>query len=118
MIFNSFRTVLHVIHRMIEFVIREGPMFEALIMSRELENPMFSFLFDNESPAHIYYRWKLFSLLQGDTPTEWSEKEFRMFKNGPVWRPPIANFYTQGMSDDLVVDPDAPEIHKGALSVA
>lgn len=38
-----------------------------------------SFLFDNESPAHIYYRWKLFSLLQGDTPSEWKEKEFRMF---------------------------------------
>ena len=22
------------------------------------------FLFDNQSPAHIYYRWKLFSILQ------------------------------------------------------
>uniref|UniRef100_A0A1A9V280 U2 snRNP-associated SURP motif-containing protein n=1 Tax=Glossina austeni TaxID=7395 RepID=A0A1A9V280_GLOAU len=112
------KTVLHVIHRMIEFVIREGPMFEALIMSREIDNPMFSFLFDNESPAHIYYRWKLFSLLQGDSPNEWNEKEFRMFKSGPIWRPPIANFYTQGMSDELVVDPDAPEVHKGALSTA
>ncbi|EDW85779.1 uncharacterized protein Dwil_GK22959 [Drosophila willistoni] len=112
------KSVLNVIHRMIEFVIREGPMFEALIMSREMENPLFSFLFDNESPAHIYYRWKLFSLLQGDTPTEWREKEFRMFKEGPVWRPPVANFYTQGMPDDLVVDPDAPVVHKGALSNA
>ncbi|KAI8128559.1 hypothetical protein FF38_02695 [Lucilia cuprina] len=112
------KSVLHIIHRMIEFVIREGPMFEALIMSREIENPLFSFLFDNESPAHIYYRWKLFSLLQGDTPNEWSEKEFRMFKDGPIWKPPVANFYTQGMSDDLVIDPDAPESHKGALSTA
>ncbi|XP_065367356.1 U2 snRNP-associated SURP motif-containing protein [Calliphora vicina] len=110
--------VLHCIHRMIEFVIREGPMFEALIMSREIENPLFSFLFDNESPAHIYYRWKLFSLLQGDTPNEWNEKEFRMFKDGPIWKPPMANFYTQGMPDDLVIDPDAPEAHKGALSTA
>ncbi|XP_017002072.2 U2 snRNP-associated SURP motif-containing protein [Drosophila takahashii] len=112
------KAVLNVIHRMIEFVIREGPMFEALIMIREMENPLFSFLFDNESPAHIYYRWKLFSLLQGDTPNEWREDEFRMFKNGPVWRPPIANFYTQGMPDELVVDPDAPVVHKGALSNA
>ncbi|XP_039481026.1 U2 snRNP-associated SURP motif-containing protein [Drosophila santomea] len=112
------KAVLNVIHRMIEFVIREGPMFEALIMIREMENPLFSFLFDNESPAHIYYRWKLFSLLQGDTPNEWREDEFRMFKNGPVWKPPIANFYTQGMPDELVVDPDAPVVHKGALSNA
>nr|XP_013118904.1 unnamed protein product [Stomoxys calcitrans] len=112
------KTVLHIIHRMIEFVIREGPMFEALIMCREIENPAFSFLFDNESPAHIYYRWKLFSLLQGDSISEWNEKEFRMFKGGPIWKPPIANFYTQGMADELVVDPDAPEVHKGALSTA
>lgn len=86
---------------MIEFVVREGPMFEAMIMRREIDNPIFRFalnsalwkwiskmklnflprfLFENESPAHIYYRWKLFSLLQGDTPTEWRQKEFRMFK--------------------------------------
>ncbi|KAH8299955.1 hypothetical protein KR044_007950, partial [Drosophila immigrans] len=112
------KSVLNIIHRMIEFVIREGPMFEALIMSREMENPLFSFLFDNESPAHIYYRWKLYSLLQGDTPSEWREQQFRMFKGGPVWKPPVANFYTQGMPDELVVDPDAPVVHKGALSNA
>lgn len=112
------KTVLCVIHRMIEFVIREGPMFEALVMSREMENPLFSFLFENESPAHIYYRWKLFSLLQGDTPNEWREQEFRMFKGGPIWKPPLANFYTQGMPDELVVDDEAPEPHKGALSNA
>lgn len=65
---------------MIEFVVREGPMFEAMIMSREIENPLFRFLFENESPAHIYYRWKLFSILQGDPPNEWRQTEFRMFK--------------------------------------
>ncbi|XP_075165473.1 U2 snRNP-associated SURP motif-containing protein [Haematobia irritans] len=112
------KTALHIIHRMIEFVIREGPMFEAMIMCREIENPAFSFLFDNESPAHIYYRWKLFSILQGDSTSEWNEKEFRMFKGGPIWKPPLVNFYTQGMPDELVVDPDVPEVHKGALSTA
>ena len=33
--------LLKVVHRMIEFVIREGPMFEAMIMNRELNNPTF-----------------------------------------------------------------------------
>ena len=68
------------IHRMVEFVIREGPMFEAIIMNKEMSNPYFRFLFENQSPAHIYYRWKLFSMLQGDTPKQWNLEDFRMFK--------------------------------------
>lgn len=48
---------------MIEFVIKYGPTFEAVIMSRELNNPQFRFLFDNQCPGHIYYRWKLYSIL-------------------------------------------------------
>ncbi|XP_046685817.1 U2 snRNP-associated SURP motif-containing protein-like isoform X1 [Homalodisca vitripennis] len=35
------RNLLMLIHHTIEFVIREGPMFEAMIMNRELNNPMF-----------------------------------------------------------------------------
>lgn len=56
--------IVCLIHRMIEFVIREGPMFEAMIMNKEMGNPKFKFLFDNTSTDHIYYRWKLFSILQ------------------------------------------------------
>lgn len=37
----SFRAQLNLIHRMIEFVVREGPMFEAMIMNRELNNPQY-----------------------------------------------------------------------------
>ncbi|XP_059613579.1 U2 snRNP-associated SURP motif-containing protein isoform X2 [Phlebotomus argentipes] len=112
------RTLLALIHRMIEFVVREGPLFEAMIMNREIENPMFRFLFENDSPAHIYYRWKLFSLLQGDTPSEWREREFRMFVGGSVWKPPPLNFYTQGMPDELVPEDANSESNKGALSTA
>lgn len=57
--------MLALIHRTIEFVVREGPLFEAILMNREMNNPSFRFLFDNQSPAHVYYRWKLFSILQG-----------------------------------------------------
>jgi len=38
------------------------------------------FLFENQSPAHVYYRWKLYSLLQGDLQLRWRTLEFRMFK--------------------------------------
>ncbi|XP_013393846.1 U2 snRNP-associated SURP motif-containing protein isoform X1 [Lingula anatina] len=96
------RNLLCVIHRMIEFVVREGPMFEAMVMNRELSNPMFRFLFENQSPAHVYYRWKLFSILQGDSPHKWSTEKFRMFKGGSFWKPPPVNTYTQGMPEELV----------------
>ena len=33
--------ILKLIHRMIEFVIREGPMFEAMVMNKELNNPKY-----------------------------------------------------------------------------
>lgn len=112
------RPLLMLIHRMIEFVIREGPMFEAIIMNRELSNPAYRFLYENESPAHIYYRWKLFSLLQGDTVSEWKEKEFRMFEDGSIWKPPPLNFFSQGMPEELIDEDDLPEPNKGQLSVA
>lgn len=38
-----YRNLVMLIHRMVEFVIREGPMFEAMIMNRELNNPMFRY---------------------------------------------------------------------------
>ena len=36
--------LLCLIHRMIEFVIREGPMFEAMIMNKEFHNPKFQYV--------------------------------------------------------------------------
>ena len=33
--------LLRLINRMIEFVIRDGPMFEAMIMNKEINNPLF-----------------------------------------------------------------------------
>ncbi|KAG5678443.1 hypothetical protein PVAND_008116 [Polypedilum vanderplanki] len=112
------RPLLMLIHRMIEFVIREGPIFESMIMAREQNNPNFRFLFEFDSAAHIYYRWKLFSLLQGDTPLEWSEKEFRMFKNSSIWQPPKVCQFSQGMPEELISDDELLEPCKGQLSVA
>ena len=96
------RTQLCLINRMVEFVIREGPIFEATIMNRELNNPQFRFLFENQSPEHIYYRWRMFSLLQGDSKDQWSTREFRMFKGGSTWRPPLPNVFTAGVPADLL----------------
>lgn len=110
------RNLVMLIHRMVEFVIREGPMFEAMIMNRELNNPMFRFLFENYSPAHTYYRWKLYSILQGDVQKEWHTEDFRMFKGGSVWRPPPINPWTQGMPDELIEMEERQEPRRGSLS--
>lgn len=96
------RTQLCLINRMVEFVIREGPIFEATIMNRELNNPQFKFLFENQSPEHVYYRWRLFSILQGETKEKWATTQFRMFRGGAVWRPPLPNIYTSGMPLELL----------------
>ena len=39
--------LMRVMHRMIERVLKHGPLFEAIIMDKELNNPTFKFLFDN-----------------------------------------------------------------------
>lgn len=96
------KTTLMVVHRMVEFVAREGPLFEAMIMNREINNPLFQFLFDNKSAVHTYYRWKLYSVLHGETAKEWSKKKFRMFKGGSIWIPPTMPDYTKGMPDELI----------------
>ncbi|XP_051556088.1 U2 snRNP-associated SURP motif-containing protein-like isoform X2 [Myxocyprinus asiaticus] len=114
------RNLLSLIHRMIEFVVREGPMFEAMIMNREINNPLYRFLFENQSPAHVYYRWKLYTILQGESPTKWKTEDFRMFKNGSFWRPPPLNPYLHGTPEDEELeevddDDDEETSKKGAL---
>eukprot|EP00039_Didymoeca_costata_P010542 m.142018 g.142018 ORF g.142018 m.142018 type:complete len:684 (-) comp14870_c0_seq1:784-2835(-) len=82
------REIRQLIHRTIEFVIRHGPPFEALLMTRTSNDPKFKFLSNNMSMEHVYYRWKLFSVLQGDRVKRWNLDTFKMFKGGSTWQPP------------------------------
>ncbi|ETN86390.1 surp module [Necator americanus] len=81
--------LLLVIQHVVEFTIREGPLFEAMLMTRERTNPLFRFLFELNHPTHVYYRWRLFSISQGDTFLEWRREKFKMFDGGSWWQPPI-----------------------------
>ncbi|XP_041707163.1 U2 snRNP-associated SURP motif-containing protein isoform X1 [Coregonus clupeaformis] len=115
------RNLLGLIHRMIEFVVREGPMFEAVIMSKEKNNPDLRFLFDNKSQEHVYYRWKLYSILQGEPPSEWRTADFRMFRGGSIWRPPLLNPYLHGdeeAGDEEESPSQEEELKKGQLKTA
>ncbi|KAJ3416402.1 U2 snRNP-associated SURP domain-containing protein [Chytridiales sp. JEL 0842] len=93
--------VVMLIHRTIERVITHGPQFETLLMEREFRNPQFSFLFQNESLDHVYYRWKLFSLLNGDSKYSWPTEAFSMFDEGAQWIPPSVPFDDDNGADEL-----------------
>lgn len=88
---------------MIEFVVREGHVFEAIIMNKEKNNPDYRyvtvllitvfaqnppvhctisslefflrFLFDNKCQDHVYYRWKLYTILQVLSFIFWNESK-------------------------------------------
>lgn len=110
------KRIVMLVHRMVEFVAREGPSFEAIIMNREIQNPSYRFLFDNQSPIHTYYRWKLYSVLQGESQKNWSQKMFRMFDGGSIWISPPVHDYTEGMPIDLILQSSAGESESEATN--
>ncbi|KAG0238169.1 U2 snRNP-associated SURP domain-containing protein [Actinomortierella wolfii] len=114
-------TMVARIHKVIERVLVNGPEFEQALMDREGNNPEFAFLTDFKSPEHQYYRWKLFSLAQGDTITRWRTEPFRMVEGGPKWYPPIMPFTDEvAEEDERMVDMSLDDLErtytKGSLS--
>lgn len=57
-------------------------------MEKESKNEKYNFLFQDNSPEYYYYRWKIYSLLQGDNHQQWKTNPFQMYLNGPIWIPP------------------------------
>ncbi|CAG8617970.1 2093_t:CDS:10 [Rhizophagus irregularis] len=111
--------IVKIIHRMVERVVKFGPPFEAIIMDREWNNPKFSFLFQNDSLEHVYYRWRLYSILQGDPKNKWRTEPFHMFDEGPIWVPPEIPF-DEDAADELLDSDEEDErererIPKGTL---
>ncbi|KAJ2849541.1 hypothetical protein IWW36_002547 [Coemansia brasiliensis] len=79
---------LRLIHWTVEHVIRYGPRFECLLIKRRCKDARFRFLTDWTSADHVYYRWRMYSLLNGDTKWHWHSRMFLMYHPGPVWVPP------------------------------
>ncbi len=57
-------------------------------MEREEDNPDFNFLFKQGFPENIYYRWKVYSLAQGDSQDYWRQSPFQFCLGGSIWHPP------------------------------
>ncbi|KAG2171985.1 hypothetical protein INT43_001462 [Umbelopsis isabellina] len=103
---------LKLIHRTIERVLVHGQNFEAALIGREWNNPGYSFLTNNNTPEHVYYRWKLYSLLQGDSKHHWRSEPFQMFAEGPWWIPPEIPFDNHGEVDEIENSSDEEEREK------
>ncbi|KAJ3222595.1 hypothetical protein HK099_002107 [Clydaea vesicula] len=98
------------IHRTVERVLKHGPSFEAALMKREGKtNPNFEFLYNFDSPEHLYYRWKLYSMLQGDKHDEWSMKKCQIFVDGPIYIPPNSESDMEEETDDSISGDDSDE---------
>lgn len=80
--------LLFLINRMSLYVSKMGQNFEKLVMEREARDPRFAFLYVIQSPEHMYYRWKTYSLSQKDTMDKWRTLPFQMITGGPFWIPP------------------------------
>ncbi|KAI1319858.1 U2 snRNP-associated SURP domain-containing protein [Mortierella claussenii] len=104
------------IHRVIEKVLCIGHEFEQALIEKESHNPTFSFLVDHKSPEHIYYRWKLFSMMQGDTATRWRTEPFKMVDGGPTWVPPLMPFTDEVYEEDeRLMEAHEEEFEKGLV---
>jgi len=79
---------LHLIDTLASYVLHDGITFENMICARERENPDFAFLSEQTSEEYLYYKWRVYSLAQGDSLAHWREQEFQMVQGGSVWVPP------------------------------
>jgi U2-associated protein SR140 len=85
-------------------------------MEREFDNEDYAFLFDSnvfplnlqlkKLPDSQYYRWKLYSLKNGDTPYSWRTEPFQMFTDGEFWIPPDP---VKDEDDEVRSNPDEEE---------
>lgn len=103
---------LRLIHKTLENLLKYGPEFEALLMSRpEIQRgDKWAWLWDPRSPGGVYYRWKLWDILTNPQPKNKRRKQdsSSIFEGGPRWVPPETDIkfeYTTHM-DEFVSDED------------
>lgn len=86
--FPADERVVAIVDTLARYVAEDGRAFERAVMDRERDNEDFAFLFDHARPEHAYYRWRVFSLAQGDSLTRWRTDPFVMIEGGLRWTPP------------------------------
>mmetsp|Transcript_11659 Transcript_11659/g.19902 ORF Transcript_11659/g.19902 Transcript_11659/m.19902 type:complete len:605 (-) Transcript_11659:31-1845(-) len=85
----SNRRIDDIIIQLADFVAKEGYHFEDLVREKESRNSDFDFLFNKDSPEHLYYKWRVYSFKQGDTIDEWNTAPFQFISGGETFLPPL-----------------------------
>jgi U2-associated protein SR140 len=108
--------VRFVIDTLARFIIEDGTDLEQLILEGESRNPEFAFLRNVDSPEHMYYRWRLYSLCNEDLMSKWRTEPFVMIETSNRIHPPpmtVSGYGTataaqRGTSSRLRCGPAAP----------
>ncbi len=69
-------------------------------MRRRAGDADYRFMFEAGTPAHTYYRWRVYSLSQGDTLETYRRIPFQIVVGGPFWVPPRVAAPEIGADDD------------------
>jgi U2-associated protein SR140 len=74
-----------VIDKLATNVVKFGIQFEKLVSQKDSS---LGFISNTSLPEYAYYRWRIYSVLQGDNMDSWKTSPFQMVVNGPIWHPP------------------------------
>lgn len=99
---------LKLIHKTIESLLRHGPEFEALLMSRPdvQREEKWAWIWDPRSTGGVWYRWRLWEVLTGSTTKRGQGKYLPLFEGSSAWKAPdqpLAYEYTTRL-DEFVSD--------------
>ncbi|KAJ5924805.1 hypothetical protein N7466_008992 [Penicillium verhagenii] len=81
---------LRLVHKTLESLLKYGPEFEALLMSRpEVQrDEKWAWIWDARSPGGVYYRWKLWQIVTQPQSDRRNDKLASIFEGGASWYPP------------------------------
>ncbi|KAJ5493251.1 hypothetical protein N7539_001997 [Penicillium diatomitis] len=85
---------LRLIHKTLETLLKHGPEFEALLMSRPevQKEEKWAWIWDARSPGGVYYRWKLWQIITNPRARSSARAAGRqscsVFDGGPIWTSP------------------------------
>lgn len=99
---------LKLIHKVIESLLKHGPEFEALLMSRPdvQREEKWAWVWDPRSTGGVWYRWRLWEVLTGSTNRRGQGKYLPLFEGSSAWKAPdqtLAYEYTTQL-DEFVSD--------------
>ena len=80
--------VQSVIDKLATAVLKHGYCFEKFVADNEADNPDYAFLAETDSEEHLFYRWRLHALSQGDSLTRWRTTPYQVQTTGAHWVPP------------------------------